>query len=392
MERVQIKKGLENKYFKGQAHIEYGDLSDDVFLKNGQLISLESHYGEYIATAMLTMESKAQGWILSKDKEDVIDKNFITDKIELAIDNRAPLFNEVGTDVFRLFNEIGDGLGGLMIDYYANHLFVTYNTQALHEYHDAITQTLIVQLQPNSITEQTRFVEDGKLVVENASVYGKVTFPIVVEESGVKYSVHLNDGPMTRFFIDQRETRKKLSRMNKPGGQMLNLFAYSGTFSVAAAKSGMMTTSVDLAKRTIELIEDNFKLNEIDSDRHNVHVMDTFEYLNYAQRKELKYDIILIDPPSFARNKNKVFKVDRDYGKLIAQSVPLLKKNGELILSQNSETFTLNQFKAQIDNTLKKLGYHYTLIDVKGLPKDFKVSSGYKNGKYLKVVTITING
>ena len=390
MERVQIKKGLENKYYKGQSYIEYGDLSDDVFLRNGQLIFLESHYGEYIATAMLTMENKSQGWILSRDNSIVIDNDFIADKIEASINNRTPLFNEAGTNVFRLFNEIGDGLGGLMIDYYDNHLFVTYNSEALYRYRNVINQTLIVQLKPHSITEQTRYFKNGELKVENMHVHGNVEFPIVVTENNIQYSVHLNDGPMTRLFIDQRETRKQLSRINRQG-HMLNLFAYSGTFSAAAAVGGMLTTSVDLAKRSIPLIEANFKLNNIERARHNIHVMDTFEFLSYASRKNLKYDVILIDPPSFARNKNKVFKVERDYPKLITQSIPLLNKNGQLILSQNLESFTLNQFRAQIENTLKKLGHKYKLEDVKGLPKDFRVSKGYKYGKYLKVVTLSIN-
>ncbi|HJE19767.1 MAG TPA: class I SAM-dependent rRNA methyltransferase [Aliicoccus persicus] len=392
MERVQIKKGQENKYFKGQVNIEYGDLSDDVFLNNGQLISLESHYGEYIGTAILTMEAKAQGWVITRDANVVVDDYFVADLIQTAIDKRTALFNETGTNVFRLFNEIGDGLGGLMIDYYDHHLFVVYNTNGVYQYRDAIMRALIVALKPSSITEQTRVMSDGKLKTENNHVYGNVTFPIVVKETGIDYYAHLNDGPMTRLFIDQRETRKALSRMNKPGASMLNLFAYSGTFSIAAARAGMTTTSVDLAKRSIELIDDNFKLNGMDTERHNTHIMDTFEFLKYAVRNNMKYDVILIDPPSFARNKSKVFKVERDYPKLIAESVKVLKKNGLLILSQNLETFTLNQFKSQITSTLEKLGYESKIEDVKGLPKDFPVSKGYKNGKYLKVVTVSLNG
>lgn len=294
--------------------------------------------------------------------------------------------------MFRLFNEIGDGLGGITIDYYDNHLFVVYNSKGMYQYRDAITRTLIVELTPHSITEQTRMMVDGKLVTENQHVYGNVTFPIIVKESGLSYSAHLNDGPMTRVFIDQRETRKALSRSKKPGGAMLNLFAYSGTFSIAAASAGMITTSVDLAKRSIELINDNFELNGIEASRHNIHIMDTFEFLKYAERNNLKYDVILIDPPSFARNKNKVFKVDRDYPKLIAECTKILKKNGQLILSQNLETFPLSQFKQQIDYSLKKHGLKGTIKDVKGLPKDFPVSKGYKNGKYLKVVTVSLNG
>ncbi|AKG73641.1 class I SAM-dependent rRNA methyltransferase [Salinicoccus halodurans] len=390
MNTVQLKRGQERAYANGQLNIERDDLSDDTFLKDGEIVRVTDHFGTLIGIAMISFEQKTIGWILS-DKEEAIDREFVAGKIAAAIEERTPLFNQEDTNAFRLFNEIGDGLGGLAVDYYDNHLLVTFYSRGIYKIRDLIIKELMVQLKPDSVTEQTRFSADGRMKIENRRVSGNVEFPITVLESGQRFSVHLDDGPMTRLFLDQRETRRALMKNAKGAHTFLNLFAYSGTFSISAAIGGMSTTSVDLANRTKELITDNFNNNSLPVEAHKIYIMETSEFLKYAARNNHAYDSILIDPPSFSRYKKKVFKVDRDYPKLILEAVKVLNRGGTLILSQNLESFTLNQFKKQIGNTLEKAGYSYTLEDVKGLPKDFVTVKGYKKGKYLKVVSVTVD-
>lgn len=390
MNTVQLKRGQERAYANGQLNIERDDLSDDTFLKDGEIVRVTDHFGTLIGIAMISFEQKTIGWILS-DEEEAVDREFVAGKISAAIEERTPLFNQDDTNAFRLFNEIGDGLGGLAVDYYDNHLLVTFYSRGIYKIRDLIIKELMAQLKPDSVTEQTRFSADGRMKIENRRVSGNVEFPITVLESGQRFSVHLDDGPMTRLFLDQRETRRALMKNTKGAHTFLNLFAYSGTFSISAAIGGMSTTSVDLANRTKELITDNFNNNNLPVEAHKIYIMETSEFLKYAARNNHAYDSILIDPPSFSRYRKKVFKVDRDYPKLILEAVKVLNRGGTLILSQNLESFTLNQFKKQIGNTLEKAGYSYTLEDVKGLPKDFVTIKGYKKGKYLKVVSVTVD-
>ncbi|WP_411843936.1 class I SAM-dependent rRNA methyltransferase [Salinicoccus sp. HZC-1] len=391
MNTVQLKRGNERAYAHGQLNIERDDLSDDTFLKDGEIVKVTDPFGKLIGIAMISFEQKTIGWILSGDENTVIDREFVSGKIAAAIENRTPLFNEAETNAFRLFNEIGDGLGGLTVDYYDNHLLITFYSRGIYKIRDLIIKELMAQLKPDSVTEQTRFSVDGRMKIENRRVSGNVEFPITVLESGQRFSVHLDDGPMTRLFLDQRETRKALMKNKKDAHTFLNLFAYSGTFSISAAIGGMATTSVDLANRTKELVADNFNNNNLSAEAHKIYIMETFEFLKYAERNNHRYDTILIDPPTFSRYKKKVFKVDRDYPKLILEAVKVLNRGGTLILSQNLETATLNQFKKQIDNTLDRAGIPYTLEDIKGLPKDFPTAKGYKKGKYLKVATVTVD-
>lgn len=393
MNTIQLKKGKEKQFYRGKLAIEKEDLSEDLFLRDGEILRVTDPFGKYIGTAMISFEQKAEGWILTKDESVTVDQAFIEEKITTAIDGRMPLFNEEGTNVFRLFNEIGDGLGGLAIEYFNQHLLVTFSSYGIYKIREQIFKILIKTLHPASITEQTRFSSDGKMIIENHHVMGNVTFPIIVQESGIYYNVDLSSGPMTGLFLDQRETRKMLLKMNEEvykSRDFLNLFSYSGSFSVAAAMNGMATTSVDLARRTKEMVTENFNINHLPMDGHTIHIMDTFDYLKYAERHNHRFDAVLIDPPSFSRNKKKVFKVARDYPGLIEGALKILNREGILILSQNLETYTLNQFKKDIDQVFKKKGQPYELLDVKGLPKDFPTSKGYKNGKYLNVVTLKL--
>ncbi|GAB3069138.1 class I SAM-dependent rRNA methyltransferase [Salinicoccus sesuvii] len=391
MNTIQLKKGHERPYVNGQLNVDRDDLSDDTFLKDGEIVKVEDPFGKLIGIAMLSFEQKTRGWILTHDPHEPIDDKFIEKRIKNAIEKRTPLYNQEDTTAFRLFNEIGDGIGGFTVDNYDDHLLITFYSRGIYKIRDLIIKTLMVELNPNSITEQTRFSDQGKLEVKNRRITGSVEFPITVLESGVKYSVHLDEGPMTRLFLDQRETRKALVQNAYNAKSFLNMFAYSGTFSVAANVGGMMTTSVDLAKRSRDLITENFNVGNLSMDGQNIYIMEAFEYLSYVARKKHHFDAILMDPPSFARSGKKVFKVERDFPKLIKEALKVLKPNGYLILSQNLESMTLTQFKKQIDRTLAETGQAYTLIDVKGLPKDFPTVKGYKNGKYLKVVTLQIH-
>lgn len=135
-------------------------------------------------------------------------------------------------------------------------------------------------------------------------------FPIIIEENFTFYNVDLNDGPMTGIFQIKKKY-EKLKDHYAEDKEILNVFSYTGAFSVIAAENATMTTSVDLANRSRALTEENFGLNGIDPKSQYIYVMDTFDYFNYACRHDLFYDTIVIDPPSFARNKKKLFRIKR---------------------------------------------------------------------------------
>lgn len=147
---------------------------------------------------------------------------------------------------------------------------------------------------------------------------------------------------------------------------------------------------MDLANRSRQLTEENFGLNGIDPKSQHIYVMDTFDYYKYALRHGLTYDTIVIDPPSFARNKKKTFSVTKDYDKLIEGALSILNPGGSLVLSTNHSAYSLKVFKNMVKQTIENQGFTYEMNEVMGLPKDFKTHPHYKPSKYLKVIFITI--
>jgi len=196
---------------------------------------------------------------------------------------------------------------------------------------------------------------------------------------------------MVGFFIDQRETRKTLMEKYSEDMEVLNTFSYTGIFSVFAILGGAKsTTSIDLANRSLEKTKEQFELNKINLKNNHVIVEDIFEYFEYAEKKSFKFDIVILDPPSFAKSKNFIFKADKNYGILIKNSLKIMKEKGIIVASTNMEKMDIQKFKNEIGKVLKKENKKHKFIEEFRLPEDFQVTTTYPEGNYLKVLFIEI--
>ena len=196
---------------------------------------------------------------------------------------------------------------------------------------------------------------------------------------------------MTGIFLDQKEVRGRLVEGIAAGKSVLNMFSYTGAFSVASAMGGSgITTSVDLAKRSLPKTKEQFEVNHLDSEAQKIVVMDVFDYFKYALRKQFNYDVIILDPPSFARNKKKVFSVAKNYGELVKDSVAILKDQGLLIASTNAANITIEKYKKMITQALDETKVSYVFKETYQLPSDFKWNKTFEEGNYLKVFFIEI--
>lgn len=167
------------------------------------------------------------------------------------------------------------------------------------------------------------------------------------------------------------------------------MFSYTAAFSVAAAMGGArQTVSVDLAKRSRELSEAHFLANGLSMEPHKLVVMDVFAYFKYAKRQGLNFDVIVLDPPSFARNKKQTFSVAKDYHKLLAQSLEILSPGGIIIASTNASNVSPSRFKKEIEKGLA--GVHYDYLASHRLPSDFVYNKNDESSNYLKVFTIQV--
>ncbi len=194
---------------------------------------------------------------------------------------------------------------------------------------------------------------------------------------------------MTGLFLDQREVRKTIRDKYARNKKLLNTFSYTGAFSVFAALGGAtQTTSVDLAKRSLVKTTEQFTNNPIDLEQQNIVVDDVFLYFKYAVRKKMLFDVVVADPPSFARSKKHTFSANKDYVKLLKEIIQITKVGGVIVASTNAASFSMMRFHDFIATAFKELKGKYKVLESYSLPKDFRVHKRFQEGNYLKVVFI----
>ena len=386
MNRIRVSKRVEKKLAKGLVLLEASDL-ENVNLKD-QEVEVQSQEGIFLGTAYLSQQNKGLGWFVSIDKV-TFNQAFFEKLFRQAKEKRSAYYQDDLTTAFRLFNQEGDGFGGLTVDLYGDYAVFSWYNSYVYQIRQTISEAFR-QVFPEVLGAYEKIRFKG-LDYESAHVYGQEAPDFfTVMENGILYQVFMNDGLMTGIFLDQHEVRGSLVDGLAMGKSLLNMFSYTAAFSVAAAMGGAShTTSVDLAKRSRELSEAHFQANGISTDDHRFIVMDVFEYFKYAKRKALTYDVIVLDPPSFARNKKQTFSVAKDYHKLISQSLEILNPGGIIIASTNAANVSRQKFTEQIDKGFA--GRSYQILNKYGLPADFAYNKKDESSNYLKVISMKVS-
>ena len=386
MNRIRVSKRVEKKLAKGLVLLEASDL-ENVNLKD-QEVEVQSQEGTFLGTAYLSQQNKGLGWFVSKDKV-AFNQAFFETLFRQAKEKRSAYYQDDLTTAFRLFNQEGDGFGGLTVDLYGDYAVFSWYNSYVYQIRQTISEAFR-QVFPEVLGTYEKIRFKG-LDYESAHVYGQEAPDFfTVLENGVLYQVFMNDGLMTGIFLDQHEVRGSLVDGLAMGKSLLNMFSYTAAFSVAAAMGGAsQTTSVDLAKRSRELSQAHFQANGISTDDHRFVVMDVFEYFKYAKRKGLTYDVIVLDPPSFARNKKQTFSVAKDYHKLISKSLEILNPGGIIIASTNAANVSSQKFTEQIDKGFA--GRSYQILNKYGLPADFAYNKKDESSNYLKVISMKVS-
>ena len=386
MNRIRVSKRVEKKLAKGLVLLEASDL-ENVNLKD-QEVEVYRQEGIFLGTAYLSQQNKGLGWFVSTDKV-TFNQAFFEALFRQAKEKRSAYYQDELTTAFRLFNQEGDGFGGLTVDLYGDYAVFSWYNSYVYQIRQTISEAFR-QVFPEVLGAYEKIRFKG-LDYESAHVYGQEAPDFfTVLENGVLYQVFMNDGLMTGIFLDQHEVRGSLVDGLAMGKSLLNMFSYTAAFSVAAAMGGAsQTTSVDLAKRSRELSQAHFQANGISTDDHRFIVMDVFEYFKYAKRKALTYDVIVLDPPSFARNKKQTFSVAKDYHKLISQSLEILNPGGIIIASTNAANVSRQKFTEQIDKGFA--GRSYQILNKYGLPADFAYNKKDESSNYLKVISMKVS-
>ncbi|MFS0784298.1 class I SAM-dependent rRNA methyltransferase [Bacillus sp. 1P06AnD] len=390
---LQMKKKYSDKIRKGYPLIEKEAIQSPFKLKEeGELIHLADEKNNYLATGYYGIQNKGIGWVLTRNKNEQIGRSFFSEKMGEAFRARKQLFEDEQTTAFRVFNGEGDGIGGFTIDYYDGFYMIQWYSKGIYSFRPNILEALEDMGDYKGIYEKKRFDHKGQYVEDDDFVSGeRGDFPIIVKENGVNFAVNLNDGAMTGIFLDQREVRKAIREKYSKNAEMLNMFSYTGAFSVNAALGGAsMTTSVDVANRSRAKTEEQFTVNGIDPKQQQIVVDDVFQYFKYAARKQRSFDLVVLDPPSFAKTKKRTFSAAKDYKELLKETIAITKNSGVIVASTNSSAFNMKHFKGFIEAACKEMKVRYTVLEEYSLPSDFKHIRSFPKGNYLKVVFIRI--
>jgi 23S rRNA (cytosine1962-C5)-methyltransferase len=386
---VRIKNKFGKKYRQGyplifkEAIINLDDLKEE-----GSLVTLTDESGSYLGTGYYGLQNKGFGWVLSRKEKEKIDKTFFEKKIQSALRVRSKFFEDPATTAFRVFNGEGDGIGGFTIDFYDGYYLINWYSEGIYTFKNEVVNSLEKLVDFKGIYEKKRFNTEGKYIEDDDFVTGeRGEFPLLVQENGINFATDLNEGAMTGVFLDQRDVRRTIRDKYAQGKTVLNTFSYTGAFSVAAAIGGAAkTTSVDVANRSLQKTIEQFSVNGIDYEAQEIIVEDVFHYFKYAKKKEKKFDLVILDPPSFARTKKVKFSAAKDYKKLLKEAAEITEKGGVIVASTNFSGFGMGKFKQFAEEAFKELGEKYKIAEEFSLPEDFRTVKEYPEGNYLKVL------
>lgn len=389
--QVIAKEAFIKKVNKGYPLIEKDALVDGHKLQEeGVIINLVTPRNQFLAKGYYGKQNKGYGWILTKKKSEQIDAAFFVRKIQRAITSRHDFYASEDTTAFRVFNSEGDGIGGLIIDYYDGYYVTSWYSEGIYQFKEYVIEALKSAPNFKGLYQKKRFNVKGQYIEEDDFVTGnKGEFPLIVRENGIRFAVYLNDGAMVGVFLDQRDVRKTIRDKYAKGKTVLNMFSYTGAFSVAAALGGAAkTTSVDLANRSLAKTIEQFSVNGIDHEAQDIIVEDVFKYFKYAVKKNMTFDLVVLDPPSFAKSKKHTFSAAKDYKDLLKEAIALTKPNGVIVASTNASNFDMKKFHSFIEKAFNEKGERYKMMEQFSLPADFKTIKEFKSGDYLKVVFI----
>jgi 23S rRNA (cytosine1962-C5)-methyltransferase len=388
--KIKVKKKYKEKLIKGYPLIQKDALINNMINQEGNIIKLIDENNKFIAKGYYGKQNKGIGWILSYNENERIDYNYFKNKIQQAINARKKMYDNKDTNAFRVFNGEGDNIGGLTIDYYDGYYLINWYSQGIFKFSDYIINALESLVDYKAIYQKKRFNTGGKYIEEDCFVKGiRAKFPIIVKENGVNFAVYLNEGAMVGFFMDQRDVRNTIKNNYSKNKTVLNTFSYTGAFSVFSALGGAKkTTSVDLAKRSRKKTIEHFVINNIDCEEQEIIVEDVFKYFKYAIKKNIKFDMVIVDPPSFAKSKKYTFSASKDYTDLLKQIIEITSEKGIIVASTNCSSFNMETFKSYIDKAFVETNNEYKILEEFSLPSDYRVHPNYREGNYLKVVFI----
>lgn len=381
---LQLTKNLRRSLLQGNPWVYKQALSPAENLKETSLCKLLDNKKQFVCWGMYNPKSPLALRVLSLEKSPPTEK-YYEYQLQKAFRLRKQLDLE-NTHCYRLINGEGDGLPGIICDIYANIAVVQFDGMGPYEFwdHDWLASWLLKNIPIKSVYYKPRHDSETQ---EKTWGHKLTQDWIEVKENNIKFIVDIKKGQKTGFFLDQRDNRNYLKSFSK-GQSVLNLFSYSGGFSVYSGIGGAsQVTSVDIAQGALDLAEKNWQLNELNVQNHKSICADVFEFL---QTHSQQYNIVICDPPSMAKSEKQKEIAMKKYIETFAAAAKLVTSHGHLVLSSCSSHINFEDFNQIIESSLSFARKRAQVLRISGQGPDHPYPHACLGLRYLKFVDLII--
>lgn len=382
---IYLKKGKEESLRRFHPWVFSGAINNkEEGIEEGDTVRIFTDKGEFIAVGHYQVGSISVRILSFKDEQ--IDQAFWHRKLEKAYRMRQSLgflANEM-SDTYRLVHGEGDGIPGLVIDIYGQTAVMQAHSVGIHLCRKSIAQA-IVDVMNGTVSNvfyksETTLPFKADLGQEDEFLVGKTDYDVAME-NGLRFHVDWLKGQKTGFFVDQRENRRLVERLSK-GKKVLNMFCYTGGFSLYAMRGGAEEVcSVDSSQKAIDLTEKNIELNFPGDKRHKAVCDDAFKYLD---REGDGYDLIILDPPAFAKHRGAVHNALKGYIRLNNKAIEKIKSGGLIVTFSCSQVITKDNFRNAVFTASALSHRSVRILQQLHQPSDHPINIYHPEGEYLK--------
>ena len=381
---LTLKKGKERSLERRHPWVFSGAFVGIPQLKEGQLVKIQNSKKEILGIGFFHHGSITVKVLSFKDIDNVND--LIAEKLNKALSYREEFLDQSHTNCYRLVFGEGDGLPGLMIDRYDKTAVIQVHHNGWIPFLEQIAEILTSCVYLETVVSKPSEKLKNHGLEPFSYLKGSKQDQNVIE-NGNAFIIDWEKGQKTGFFIDQRENRKRLGELSR-GKSVLNTFSYTGGFSIYALKNGATkAVSVDLSQSAVDLANKNAELNGVEK-RHEGVAADVFDYLKSEGEK---YDVVILDPPAFSKNKRTVHNAVQAYKRLNLLAMKKIKKGGILFSFSCSQHVNPKLFEDTIRAAAIEAKREVILMEKLGQPLDHPINMFYPEGEYLKGLVLKIH-
>nr|WP_242595015.1 class I SAM-dependent rRNA methyltransferase [Corallococcus exiguus] len=386
---MELARGLGRHLRAGHPWVFRKALEHTPRIPAGSVVDLTEN-GKFVARGYYDPHSAIAVRVLTRDSRETVDSRFITQRVQRALAARTALIDLKDTDSYRLIHGEGDGLPGVVVDLYAGWAVMKLYSAGLTPYRPLIVEALKAGvpglkgiLGRDEVGRDDVEEDDGR--GSGKMLWGEEAPELIpIRERGAIFLVDAWKGQKTGFFLDQRENRHLIRRLGQ-GRDVLNCFSFSGGFSVNAALGGANSVfSVDQDPEAIALARENFTRNGLPAAKHDFLAADVFALIQSFKEEGRTFDLIILDPPAFAKSQRAVEAAVDGYASLNRQALALLRPGGLLATASCSARVTGDMFMGAVREAGFKAGVDLALVEERYQPPDHPVRLQFPEGKYLK--------